>query len=169
LEIVAQILGYIVTFICIFNSQLKKKWQMLVGSFVANFLNIPMFFILNGITSAVTISVVACAQCSINAFLDYHGKQPSVRQKIIFTVLYFIVGMLQYKTWLDLFPIVGSLLFMCGGFQKNAQMMRVFGLLNALFWIVYDCMIGTTAVYAQLFSLVSVVIALYRYRKLAEN
>lgn len=164
MELVAQILGYIITFICIFNTQLKKKWQMLVGSLIANFLNIPMFFILNGVTSAVTISVVAVAQCGINAVLDYHGKQPSVRQKIIFTILYFVGGMLQFKTALDLFPVVGSMLFMCGGFQKNAQRMRVFGLLNALVWVVYDCIIGTTAVYAQIFSLISVIVALYRYR-----
>ena len=164
MELVAQILGYIITFICIFNSQLKKKWHMQVGSLIANFLNIPMFFILNGVTSAVTISVVAVAQCGINAVLDYRGKQPSVRQKIIFTVLYFVGGMLQFKTALDIFPVVGSMLFMCGGFQKNAQRMRVFGLLNALVWVVYDCIIGTTAVYAQIFSLISVIVALYRYR-----
>lgn len=169
MEVIAQILGYIITFICIFNSQLKKKWQMLVSSLIANFLNIPMFFILNGVTSAVAISVVACAQCGINAVLDYHGKQPSLRQKIIFTILYFVGGMLQYKTALDLFPVAGSMLFMCGGFQKNAQRMRVFGMLNALVWIIYDCIIGTTAVFAQLFSLISVIIALYRYREKHNN
>ena len=137
---------------------------MLTVSFIANFLNIPMFLILNGLTSAVSISVVACAQCAVNAVLDYRGKQASTMQKIVFTVLYFVSGMMQYKTPLDLLPVTGSMLFMCGGFQKNAQRMRVFGLLNAVVWLVYDCIIGSTAVFAQLFSLASVLIALYRYR-----
>lgn len=165
MEIIAQILGIIVTLLCIFLTQLKRKWQILLVSFIANFLNIVMFFLLNGITSAVMVSVTATLQCAINGYLSYKNKESSVLQKIIFMFLYIISGALQFNVFLDILPIIASLLFMLAVFQKTEQKMRLFYAGNAVLWIVYDAIIGTTAVFAQIFSLISICIALFRYRK----
>ncbi|MBQ8868374.1 MAG: YgjV family protein [Oscillospiraceae bacterium] len=165
MEIVAQIIGIVVTILCIVSTQLKRKWQMLFISFVANFLNVIMFFLLNGVTSAVMVSLTASAQCAVNCFLAYKNKEPSTIQRIIFTVLYVVSGVLQYSVFLDILPILASLLFMVSVFQKTEQKLRIFCLANAVVWIVYDSIIGTTAVLGQIFSLVSILVALYRYRK----
>ena len=165
MEIIAQIIGIVVTALCIVSYQLERKWQMLFISFVANFLNVIMFFLLNGVTSAVMVSLTATAQCAVNSFFAYKGKEPTLVQKIIFTVLYVVSGALQYKVLLDILPILASLLFMISVFQKTEQKLRVFCAANAAVWIVYDCIVGTTAVFGQIFSLVSISVALIRYRK----
>ena len=164
-EIVAQIIGIVVTVMCIVSYQLKKKWQMLFISFAANFLNVIMFFLLNGVTSAVMVSLTATAQCAVNCILAYKGKEPSLTQKIVFTALYVVSGALQYRVFLDLLPIAASLLFMMSVFQKTEQRLRIFCAANAVVWIVYDCIVGTTAIFGQIFSLVSISVALIRYRK----
>ena len=165
METVAQIIGIVVTILCIFLTQLKRKWQILLVSFVANFLNIVMFFLFNGITSAVMVSVTATLQCAINGYLSYKNKESSTVQKIIFTILYVISGALQFNVFIDILPIIASILFMVAVFQKTEQRMRIFYAGNAVIWIIYDIIIGTTAVFAQIFSLVSICIALFRYRK----
>ena len=165
MELLAQIIGIVVTVMCIVSYQLKRKWQMLFVSFVANFLNVIMFFILNGITSAVMVSLIATAQCGVNAFLAYKEREPSLAQKIIFMILYVVSGTLQYKVLLDILPILASLLFMISVFQKTERKLRVFCAANAVIWIIYDCIVGTTAVFAQIFSLISILLALFRYRK----
>lgn len=165
MELLAQIIGIVVTVMCIVSYQLKRKWQMLFVSFVANFLNVIMFFILNGITSAVMVSLIATAQCSVNAFLAYKEREPSLAQKIIFMILYVVSGTLQYKVLLDILPILASLLFMISVFQKTERKLRVFCAANTVIWIIYDCIVGTTAVFAQIFSLISILVALFRYRK----
>ena len=165
MELAAQIIGIVVTVLCVLATQLKRKWQILLVSLSANFLNVIMFFLLNGITSAVMVSVTATVQCAVNLVLTCKGKEASLFQKILFTVLYLVGGVLQYTGVLDVLPIVASMFFMLTVFQKKEQHMRWFSAVNVTIWIVYHSIIGTTAVWGQVFALISTSIALYRYRK----
>ncbi len=161
----AQILGVVASGIAIFAIQMKKGWQILLLTMFANLFSVVVFLLLNGFSSAVTVSVIAAVQCGINAYLSYNGKEVSVVQKTIFTTLFLINGVVSYTVLLDILPIAASLIFAWSTFQKEEQQIRLFFLLNALLWIVYDAIIGTTAVIGQLFSLVSILVAIYRYRK----
>ena len=163
--IFAQTLGVVVSVISIVAIQMRKKWQILLLSMVANFLSMVTFLILNGFGSAVTVNVIAVVQCAINAYISYKGKEASVIQKIIFISLFFVSGVFGYNVLLDIMPIAASLVFTWSAFQKKEQHIRLFLLFNVLIWITYDLIIGTTAVIGQILSLISIIIGLYRYKK----
>lgn len=165
METLAQILGLIVTFFAVAAMQLKKKRQILAFCFIANALNILMYFIIDGFSSAMAVSIIAASQCAINCFLAFKNKDAGVLQKIIFTVLFLGSGLMQFKGWLDILPLAGALTFMLSVFQTKEQNMRIFSLLNCCCWLVYNCIIGSTALFAQLISLISISVALYRFRK----
>lgn len=164
MQIAAQILGIVASIIAIISFQMRKKWQMLAVGMVANLLSMVVFLMLNGITTAVTVNLIAVLQCGINAYLSYKGKEASVIQKIIFTILFLLSGFLEYTVLLDLLPILASILFMCSAFQKKEQKVRIWSAFNVVVWIIYDIIVGTTAVFGQMVSLVSILIGLYRYR-----
>lgn len=162
--IFAQVLGIIASAVAIIAFQMRKKWHILLLSMFANFLSIIVFLLLNGFSSAVTVNIIAVVQCAINGYLSYKGREASVIQKAIFMSLFFISGILGYKVSLDIMPIAASLVFAWSAFQKKEQHIRMFLLVNVLLWIVYDAIVGTTAVLGQIFSLISILIAIYRYR-----
>ena len=129
----------------------------------ANFLSIIVFLLLNGFGSAVTVNIIAVVQCAINGYLSYKGREASVIQKANFMSLFLISGFLGFKVPLDIMPIAASLVFAWSA-SKKEQYIRIFLLVNVLLWIVYDVIIGTTAVFGQIFSLISILISLYRFR-----
>ena len=137
---------------------------MLLMSAVANFVGAVSFFCLNGVSTAVLMNGVAVAQTLINAHHIFRGKTASLAEKICFLILYAVCGCMKIHTPLDILPLAGALIFMCGNFQKKAQTMRKFSVANNVVWIVYDAIVGTTAVLSQILSLGSVLIALYRYK-----
>lgn len=167
MQILIDVLGYLVTGISILCVQFKKKWQIVTGSFFANFIAVISLVLQKGITSAVMVNSVGALQSIVNAVLAYKGKNASKKLMAVFFVLFFTAGIIGYDEFIDVFPIIGSLLFMTGQFQPTEQRMRIVGIVSNLFWISYYTIIGSTIIYSQLFSLVSVVIALYRYRKKA--
>ncbi len=165
----AQISGLVISALSILAVQMKKKWQILAVSFAANALNILLYYLINGrLSSMVAVSVTACLQCAVNIPLAYRGKLASAAQKTVFAVLYFAVGVMQYETLLDVLPIAGSMLFMAGSFQKTEQRMRLFSTANAAVFIAYNGILGSTAVIGQIFSLLSDLVALFRYREKKE-
>ena len=169
MKLTADILGHIVTVLCIISVQMKKKWQMLILSSVANFVSALSFmFLARGFTSAASVCFVAVLQTAITSYNSYHGKKTSKTETIVFLFLYLMCGIINFKTILDVMPIVCCLIFMIGNFQKEEQKIRIYGVANSSLWIVYDVIVKSTAVYSHIFTITSLLIALYRYRKKEE-
>ena len=69
------------------------------------------------------------------------------------------------RKWLELLPIGGALLQTCGLWFNNEQTIRKFALTGAPFWLVYNFLSQAYgAAIGSLFTIISVVIALMRYR-----
>ena len=62
-------------------------------------------------------------------------------------------------------PIIGALMLMFSVFAKGEQKTRFFLLLNSAAWLIYTAMIGSTIFYTSIASIVSTIIALWKYRK----
>ncbi len=168
--IAGQTIGIVVTVVCIFSAQLKKKWQMLLVSLAANALqSLAYFLIEGGFTSAMMLCFVAVLQCSVTLVHVLQEKKPPLYERILFLILFLAVGILQYRSMLDLFPILGSLCFMLGTFSREPQHVRMFGVANCLTWMIYNGITLNTAIFTQIFSLISNLIALYRYRGTRER
>ena len=170
--VIAQILGIAVTLICLICPQLKYKWQMLSCTILANCLSALNFLLLEQV-SATGVSAVAILQAVITIWHTRKNKRASGLEIAVFSILYIVGGLLPFAVAgtlssfrvLDAVPIFGALLLMCSMVQKKEQHMRLFGLSNAVVYTVYDIIIKSTQVFAQLFSIVSISIALYRYHK----
>lgn len=170
--IVGQIVGIILTLLCVVSPQFKKKWQMAVVAILSNVLS-GLNFLLLGQISACGVSVVAILQA---AFAIRHTRKrtsPKMPEIAIFGFFYVFGGILPYLVSgtlsefgpIDVLPIIGALMYLGYLSQKKEQRMRLFLLMNILVYLVYNAIILSTQFFAQLVALISVVIALIRYRK----
>lgn len=164
-KIFAQVLGVLVAVICIVSAQFKHKWQMLLGSMLANLLNGLSFFFLGGALSAAILCWIAVFQTILFSYKAYHDKPITVFEKIIFLVAFAAVGIFNTKTFIDVLPAIGGILFVLGTFCKKEQHMRMVNVASNCVWISYEIIVVSTAIIAQVLSLSSNLIALYRYRK----
>ena len=171
--LIADILGIVVTVICLLSPQLKRKWQMLSMTLIANVLS-GLNFLLLGQVSAVGVSVVCIIQALLSILRSRkENKATPLYEVILFALLYIAGGLLpflvsgtlsQFRV-LDAVPIFGALLLCVSMALKKEQHMRLFSLANASVFTVYDIIIRSTQVFAQIVTIISVSIALFRYRK----
>ena len=163
--IIAQILGLIVTLLNIIMYQVKRKWHILGIATISSFVTTANFFFLGGAISAAVISFVGGVQSALATHHAYNAKTATNTEKVIFLLAYLACGIWQFNTYIDLLPAFGSLFFMMAAFQKDAQKIRIYQLFNAILWLTYSLIVGSTAAFAQMFSLVSIIIGLYRFRQ----
>ena len=161
--ILAQILGLLSAGCGILAAQMKKKWQILVVLTVANLLAGLNFLFLGQVNGAFVCGV-GIAQTVLVCYQDVKGKASKPWEMALFTVLYIACGVVQYRTAMDLMPTGAALLGMCGVFQKKEQNIRKFSLMNALVWVAYDVLVGSSLVVTHAIGAVSNVAALYRFR-----
>ncbi len=165
MDIFAQILGIAVTICCLISVQMKKKWQMMFFSALANLLSGLNFLIFTGAVSAMYLNFLSVIITSINCYKAKFDKGTHIAEKIIFLILYLAVGFLGYKKPIDLLPIFAAVLFMTGVFCKKEQNIRWFNVGNNVVFIIYCLITRSTNLYSQIFSLIWVLFAIYRYRE----
>ena len=66
---------------------------------------------------------------------------------------------------LELLPIFASSMLTFSIFARKEQTTRIFLLINASLWAVYMAIVGSTGFFAELFTAVTTLLALYKYRK----
>lgn len=104
------------------------------------------------------------------------GTKVSTFESILFFFLYVGFGLfgmisaegfvleVSWKNALELLPIIGALMAMMAVFARGEQRTRLFLLLNGASWVVYTAIIGATTFFSSTASMVSSVIALWKYR-----
>lgn len=174
---IGQALGLVATLCCFIGPFWKKKWQMLLNTIAANLLVALNFLLIGKIGSALVLNLVAIVQSMIMLVHTVKETKVTTIEKVIFLILYVVLGFVGMITapgfvpgisvdnLLELMPIVGAVLLMTGVFIRDEQISRKFALANALVYTVYDGIVGTTAIFAQLISVATTSAALYKYRK----
>ena len=161
---IAQVLGIFVTIGAIISMQLKNKKHILPVSALINILAALNILLLDQFGSGVIINCVAVIQVIVSLWHDRKGTEPSKAEKAVFLVVYIACGLIGFRTWLDILPIVAVVFYMFAVFQKDEQKLRVFMIGNGVSWTIYHGAIGSTAIFAQIANVISALIALYRYR-----
>ena len=161
----AQLLGVLIAVLCILATQMKKKWQMMLLSAIANLLAGVNYLVFVGFSNAFMVSMVAVVQTTFDLFKSLKGKETPKAEKIIYLVLYLIFSILGVKKLADWLIVLASLTFCLSVFCKKEQGVRAFMVGNAATNVVYTILVNSTTLYSQIFSLISGVIALIRYRK----
>lgn len=175
-----QFCGIAGTIITIIQPQFKKKEQILVCCILVNGLNALNFAFIGETGSAVFLCLVAIVQSLISICHQRRGTAVSAWETILFLILYMgfgFYGMVSAEgfTWaingqnlLELLPIIGALMLMLSVFAKDEQRTRLFLFLNAAVWGVYTAAIGSSVFFTSAVSMVSILIALWKYRNVAK-
>ena len=148
---------------------MKKSWQIFALSAVANLLTCSSFFVLGGAVSGMAISLVGGVQCIVATIYASKGKSFPIYMKIVFFVLYAVFGISNIKAMYDILPFIASMLCMTAIFQKHPQRIRLLNSLNAATWIVYNYIVGSTALYSQIIFFLMNIITMFTYRNKTAN
>lgn len=164
--IAGQIVGVLVTITVIIIQQLKKRTQILWASVLVNMLGALNVYLLSGsLGSGVIVNFVAIAQILIALWHEKRSTDETLIEKIIFLILYVGVGIICYKSPIDILAILAAVFYMVAMLQKDEQKIRLCLLANMTSWTIYHGILLSTGIFAQLAGIVSAVIALIRYRK----
>jgi len=164
---IGQAFGILSTICCMVMPLMKKKWQMLVFSAVANVAATMNLVFLGEIGSAAIINLVATVQVFISLWHVQKEKPVTKMENVIFFIAYVALGCMGLNKVIDVLPIIGVLIYMFLAFQRDEQKSRVLTLANSLVFLVYYLIIGSTVVFAEIFAALSSVIGLIKYRKRA--
>ena len=158
MELLAQIIGVLASVIAIISYQFKRKWQIMGLCSAANFLSGVNFLLLGNAGVMMANSFVASVQCVINSVRAKLGmKDAGVIEKIVVFLIFLAIGILQYKTPLDLMPLAAAMLFVLSTFQKSEQGIRIVIFFNTAILLVYSVIVGSSVVIGHIFSIVSIV------------
>ena len=172
-ELIGQILGILVIIGCILNAQLPKRWQMLLGQVFLNILSpINMLLLGQGLAAGLPC-FVASLHCAVNLIRDRKNKPAPLWETIIFCALYPITWGVGFAisvhngtaSPLHLIPLLALAFFIASVLAPKENLMRWFIIGNSAVYVVYDLITPNVAVFAFIFTIVSAVIALIRYRK----
>ena len=94
------------------------KW-VLITQIAANLLASSTYFLLDSFSGA-GISLVAIIQLVVMYILNKKEIKPNKILVILFIVMYFVCWIINFKSFMDIFPFLAALCFALGIFQDNA-------------------------------------------------
>lgn len=176
-----QTCGVIGTVITLLQPQFRRKEHILICTMLNNAMNGLNFLLIGQTGSAVFLCLVAIVQSMISMRHERQKTVVSPSETILFFLLYVgfgFYGMISAKGFVwtincknisELLPIIGALMLMLSVFAKGEQQTRMFLLLNSAAWAVYTAIIGATAFFSAIASMISTSIALWKYRTTCEH
>ena len=175
--LLGQFIGIIATISSIMMPVFKKKTHMLFNTIAVNILMALNFILIGQIGSAACLCAVAVVQSLVSLYHVKQGTKIQMIEKIVFLILYVVLGFvgiftspgfvmeISYRNLLELLPIAGAIMSMIFVFVKDEQMARRFLLATALIWSVYTALVGSSTFFAQIFTVVTTCVSMYKYRK----
>ena len=147
-EIVSQIIGGVVLIFVFLSTQTKNIKLVMLFQLVCNTLGALSYILLGGI-SGCGIFLVATAQSLI--FLILRIKEKEAPRWLIFIIMaaYIVCSLMTFKTALDIFPLIATILCCISLSAKESKFFRLTMLFNGGVWIVYDIFVGAYTMLAS--------------------
>lgn len=100
----------------------------------------------------------------INTILEDKGKTTPKSLIIVYLIISIILGITTFNGFVDLLPILASILFIFTLRQSKEKYVRLLILGNLTSWIIYDFFVKAyLAGFSDLFVISSTITAIYRY------
>ena len=173
IEIVGQACGVLIIIANPLATQFPKRWQIMIMFCLLNLLStVNQLCVGSGYASALGCGV-ATIHCAINAFKAKKEIETKLWENVLWAVVYFaawgfgvyLAARLGLASWLDIFPFFGTVTFLGSVFFKKEQTIRLFTFGNNFVYGIYNVInLNVTAV-SQFITMISIIIALIRYRK----
>lgn len=167
--IISQIIGVAAVALYLLSYQLKKRKHIVWVTCISNALYVTQYILLGAFSGAVmdfmsTVSSFFAAKKNDVPFVR-HKKWLTAVNMLAIALVGLTSAFLQGE-WLELLPIAGALFQTGGLWCDDEQTIRKFGLLSAPFWLVYNFLSQAYgAAIGSVFAIVSVSVAMVRYRK----
>ena len=177
IELVGQGIGVLIIILAAASAQFPKRWQILLGLAGVNLLTVfNQLLVGNGFAVALGCALAA-VHCPVNAYKAKKEIRTSALENAIWSALYFatwIVGIILAaragsSSWLDIFPFFGIVTFILSVLLPKERDVRIFTFANSLVYFIYNTINLNIAALSQLLTMISVVIALVRYREKKEE
>ena len=161
--VLAQIISLAGMLINIVAVQFKTKKQILLTIVVSNVLFVIGYILLKAYVGALTCGVTAI-ELIINTLLDEKGKKTPKLLIILYIIIFIVIGITSYNRFVDILPIIASLIFVLTLIQNKEKYVRLLILGNLVSWMTYDIFVGAySAAASDIFVISSTLIAIYRY------
>ena len=147
---IAQGIGVVTTVVAIMCLQLKNMTAILICQLAANTLAALSYLFNSEGLSGVGISIIAVVQALVMFFYDKKGKRPHWILTALFITAYagYTVGVAVIEHSFSPFvflPMMAAVCYALAIVQKKPSLYRIFGMINPIFWIVYDASINHPA------------------------
>ena len=163
--VVAQVFGLLASIALIVGIQFKKKASILLMMIASS-----IFFTINFVLLEAWSGAMVCAMgvaVSLTIFLiEKFGHQVSKPIIVIFVIAETVFWAFTYQSLIDILPLVGTYFWLASMLQKDENRLRLLLIVNYVIWIIYGVItMAYTSILADVFSIISTIIALIRYRK----
>ena len=167
--ITAQIFGVLVIIANVLAMQMKNKKQIIFMFILANLFSAINFGLLQSY-SGMIICIFAIVQTVINKPFENKNKQVPKIIIVIYIIISIILGSITFKGYIDIVPIICSILYTLTIIQNKEKNIRRISLINIILWILYDivCQAYTAAISDSIMT-VSTIIGMYRFDCKKEN
>lgn len=161
--ILAQFFGILVIIANVISMQMKDKKQIIFMFILANLFSAINFILLQSYSGAI-ICLFAIVQTFINRIFENKDKQVPKIVIGIYIVISIILGAITFTSYIDILPIICSILYTLTIIQDKEKNIRKVTLVNIVLWIIYDiaCMAYTAAISDSLMT-ISTLVGMYRF------
>ena len=172
-EGIGQIFGILTTVAAVISTQLPKRWQMMLAFMAVNAFSALNVLLVGAGLTACMACIVAVIHSPVNAYRAKKNIDSPLWEKLTFSALYVIAWGIGFylsvkngtASWFDVMPLVATGFFVASMLVKKENNIRLCTLGNASIYVAYHIIFKSLGVLAQAFELISILIALYRYRK----
>ena len=164
--IVPQIVGILAVATFLLSYQQKNRRAIIILNTVSRVLYIVQYILL-GAFSGMALDVVGAVASVIAARRDTQFVRKHLRAVIISVdAVIVIVGILLYRTPIDLLPLFGVLLHTGAFWLTDERWIRRVSLAGSPFWFGYNfCKRAFGSALGDLLTVGSILIAMFKYRK----
>ena len=134
---IAQGISILTAIVGLLSMQMKSMKGVLITQIAANLLASSTYFLLGGFSGA-GISLIAIIQLIVMFLYDRKEKKPHIVVISIFIAAYIIYSILNFKEFIDIFPLMAAILFCLSIAQNKPSMYRWLVLFNPICWLIYD-------------------------------
>ena len=159
----AQFFGVLVIISNVIAMQMKSKKKIIFCYLLANLFSSIMFFLLQSYSGAM-ICLFAMFQTIINNCFERNKKEVPKVLIVLYIIISIILGTITFNKYIDIMPIVCSILFTLIIIQNKESYIRKFALINIIIWVIYDLLCNAyTGAISDLITTISTIVGIYRF------
>lgn len=162
MQLLIRLFGVLGLILCIIPFQFKKHKHIVLLKMASCLAFSTQYFLLGAYTGAWMDLVSALRNYLFYKFVD--KKIPTLPVILVFSVMVLVIGIFSWVGWLTLLALIPKLLTTVSYGMKNERVLRFITLPSCIFWIAYNCIVGTyEGAIGDLLTFTSIAIAIYRF------